>query len=382
MVSLAVSLVAADVRRLILSDQSLVTSAATVQSVQRWNSAGFAWVTVTTNDALPAGTVLWLRMSTNTTLSLTGTYAEPANQTLQPGATFIAGWGLQPLPLSSSFSSLSSTSLWAYNNQTKAWRKRLTGELQTLSDVPAMLAPGDAVFARPEVVSTLTVPESALAVRYYHQDHLGSSSVLTDAAGALVSETANYAFGFARNEFLPRNLREPYGFTQKERDTETFLHCFEARAVATSLSRFCSVDPISAMTLDARSMTNATKTLGLMSQVVLMSGVDNTTTNTLPTSNIRLPQKLNTHAFCRNNPLRYTDPTGLDEVDNVAAKAFGGRALAAVGAAITAAGVVTLDPPLAIVGAVIMKVGMNLEASAQKDVANQISQAVQDTLHE
>jgi RHS repeat-associated protein len=280
LVSLAVSLVAADVRRLILSDPSLVTSAATIESVQRWNAASLGWVTVTTNDALAAGTVLWLHMSTNATLTVTGTYAEPANQALQPGVNFIAGWGLQPLKLADSLPV--STAAWKYDVPSRRWAKHLIGDLQTLSEVPAMLAPGDALFARPEVVSTLTVPESALQVRYYHQDHLGSSSVLTDAAGALVSETANYAFGFARNEFLPRDLREPYQFTQKERDRESGSDYLNARYLSTRLGKFASYDPRCFDEL----MPWVTK-----------------------------PQNRNPYAYAVNRPLLFIDPTGAEDTE-------------------------------------------------------------------
>jgi RHS repeat-associated protein len=272
MVSLAVTATNA-LSQLSTLNPQLITSA------QRWNPATFAWVNVAPTDTLAAGTVLWLNLATNATLTVTGAYAEPANQTLQPGVNFVSGWGLQPLPLSSSLAPLSSTACWAYHNQSKTWRKRLTGELQTLSDVPAMLLPGDALFARPEVVSTLTVPESALAVRYYHQDHLGSSSVLTDATGALVSETANYAFGFARNEFLPRNLREPYGFTQKEREVESGLFYFESRFLSGATGRFVSVDQLA---------------------------------YSAPPSWFFVPQAHNIYCYSRNRPVCLIDPSGCD----------------------------------------------------------------------
>lgn len=315
MVSLAVTATNA-LSQLSTLNPQLITSA------QRWNSPTFSWVTVTPADTLPAGTVLWLRLSTNATLTVTGTYAEPTNQVVSPGTHFIAGWGLQPLSLSPISYPLSpaTATLWAYNNQTKAWRKRLTGELQTLSDVPAMLAPGDALFARPEVVSTLTVPESALAVRYYHQDHLGSSSVLTDAAGALVSETANYAFGFARNEFLPRNLREPYQFTQKERDGETLLDYFEARFLAAFVGRFLAYDPLANYPA-ARMQT--------------------------------VPQRLNPYAYALSSPLTRIDPTGLADWNQVLSGAMkvaagvAGTVVGALGVTAGSAGVVAGAPTVA-----------------------------------
>jgi RHS repeat-associated protein len=244
-------------------------------SARRWNPGTFAWVNVAPTDTLAAGTVLWVEMATNATLTVTGTYAEPANQALQPGVNFVSGWGLQPLKLADALPV--STAAWKYDAPSRRWGKRLTGELQTISDVPAMLTPGDALFARPEVLATLTVPESALAVRYYHQDHLGSSSVLTDAAGALVSETANYAFGFARNEFLPRNLREPYQFTQKEKDGESANYYFEMRYLVSTLACFSRVDSIALIPSETR---------------------------------FKDPQQLHPYTYVANRPMGVIDPNG------------------------------------------------------------------------
>jgi RHS repeat-associated protein len=208
----------------------------------KWDVATNGWDTVTANATLPASTVLWVEMATNATLTVTGAYAEPADQTLRPGANFVAGWGLQPLKLADALPG--TIAAWTYDASIRRWDMRLTGELKSLTNVPETFAPGYAVFVRPEVTSTLTVPDSALHIHYYHQDHLGSSSALTDTAGALVSETAHYAFGFARNEFHPRNLREAYGFTQKERDLESGLDYFEARYLSSMLGRFLAVDPL------------------------------------------------------------------------------------------------------------------------------------------
>ena len=87
------------------------------------------------------------------------------------------------------------------------------------------------------------MPDSALRIRYYHQDHLGSSSAMTDAQGALVEESAFYPFGVMRNEHRLRSVEEAYRFTQKEKDRESGLHYFEARYLSSLNNRFTSVDP-------------------------------------------------------------------------------------------------------------------------------------------
>jgi RHS repeat-associated protein len=122
------------------------------------------------------------------------------------------------------------------------------------------------------------VPDSALRIRYYHQDHLGSSSVMTDASGVLVEETAFYPFGIPRHEVRFRQIEESYKFTQKERDPESGLHYFEARYLTGVLSRFASADPKYADMAPAGDS-----------------------------------QHLNLYAYARNNPLLYIDPSGLDD---------------------------------------------------------------------
>jgi RHS repeat-associated protein len=65
-----------------------------------------------------------------------------------------------------------------------------------------------------------------------------------------------------------------YKFTGKERDSESGLDNFEARYLGSSLGRFMSPDPMGGDTKD--------------------------------------PQSLNRYAYVRNNPLKLTDPTGLN----------------------------------------------------------------------
>lgn len=67
-----------------------------------------------------------------------------------------------------------------------------------------------------------------------------------------------------------------YKFTGKERDTESGLDNFGRRYHASSLGRFMTPDPI-----------------GVMKQKLID------------------PQQWNMYAYVRNNPLRFTDPTGM-----------------------------------------------------------------------
>ena len=118
-----------------------------------------------------------------------------------------------------------------------------------------------------------------MRILYYHQDHLGSSSLLTDANGALVEETAYYPFGVARYDYRPRQFEENYKFTQKEQDRESGLSYFGSRFLAVSLARFTRVDPLA---------------------------------DDLPSSWLESPQRLNLYSYVVNNPLKFVDPAGKD----------------------------------------------------------------------
>jgi len=96
-------------------------------------------------------------------------------------------------------------------------------------------------------------------VFYYHPDHLGSTSALTDREGNVVEEQVNLPFG----ELLTGE--EKYGFTGKELD-ETNLQYFGARYYNPNSGRFLNSDP-------AR-------------------------------------DGMSWYSYVANNPLRYIDPTG------------------------------------------------------------------------
>jgi hypothetical protein len=56
----------------------------------RWMPATLSWAEVATRETLPAGTVLWLRATTNATLTVTGTYAIPAASPIPAGVSILA----------------------------------------------------------------------------------------------------------------------------------------------------------------------------------------------------------------------------------------------------------------------------------------------------
>jgi RHS repeat-associated protein len=103
---------------------------------------------------------------------------------------------------------------------------------------------------------------------FYYRDHLGSTSVLTDENGNLVEKTKYFPYGLDRTG----GTQSKFLYTGQEKDIETGLYYYGARYYDPKLIRFTQPDSIIPDPYD--------------------------------------PQQLNRYSYVRNNPLRYTDPTG------------------------------------------------------------------------
>jgi RHS repeat-associated protein len=120
-------------------------------------------------------------------------------------------------------------------------------------------------------------------VDYLTADHLGSTRMISNESGTIVTRRDYQPFG----EEIPSSIGGRPGaydtqteikqqFTGKERDAETGLDYFDFRYAASVLARFTSPDP---------------------------EGFG---------SHIEDPQSWNRYVYARNNPLKYIDPLGLD----------------------------------------------------------------------
>ncbi len=250
-----------------------------------WNEETGGYSLIASGQTVSGGAVLWVKANTNAALAISGTYSEPTHRQIMPGGTYIAAAGLEawcpsfPPDLAA----------WRFASDDRRWFSRLNADLAFVDDFPQVLAPGEAFYVSTGTPAELEVPPSTLRIRYYHQDHLGSSSVITDADGALVEEAGFYPYGIPRHEYRVRPVNEPYKFTQKERDQETGLHYFEARFLAGTLSRFLSPDPVSA---NPDSLSSGD-----------FSGF------------LANPQKLNIYSYAVNRPTSFVDPSGFWELD-------------------------------------------------------------------
>jgi RHS repeat-associated protein len=106
---------------------------------------------------------------------------------------------------------------------------------------------------------------------YIHQDCLSSTSVMTTSTGTLDSSITFFPFGLTRTGSVSTAKK----FTGQRLDG-TGLYYYNARYYDASIGRFISPDSTGQKLND--------------------------------------PQSLNRYTYCGNNPLKYTDPTGHDQV--------------------------------------------------------------------
>lgn len=111
-------------------------------------------------------------------------------------------------------------------------------------------------------------------VYYFHPDHLGSSTMISDGAGYAYQMFLNLPFGETMAEQRRSGtLNNPYKFNGKELDGETNLYYYGARYYDPRTSVWLSVDPLTEQTMTP-------------------------------------------YQYTYQNPVRYIDPTGMAAKDN------------------------------------------------------------------
>ncbi|MCL7487162.1 MAG: FG-GAP-like repeat-containing protein [Desulfobulbaceae bacterium] len=204
------------------------------------------------------------------------------------------GWNLVPCPVNAESPVADALngiegqydSVWEYDAETGNWlvyRPLSPPFINTLET----MSPGKAYWIRMKESAQLDFLQQPRKIHFYHTDHLGSASLVTDVNGIVVEETHFYPFGRPRYE--ERNgFDSAYKFTGKELDQATGLMYYQARYYDPVASRFISVDPLYT---------------GAISADKAQSG--NFLTN---------PQAGNLYSYTRNNPVVRIDPSGLDDI--------------------------------------------------------------------
>jgi RHS repeat-associated protein len=105
---------------------------------------------------------------------------------------------------------------------------------------------------------------------YYHPDHLGSASWITDSSGQAIQHLQYLPFGETRVDQRETSWSTRYSFSAKEKDEESGYGYFGARYYDSDLSIWLSVDPLA---------------------------------NKYPS--------LSPYNYCANNPIMLVDPNGM-----------------------------------------------------------------------
>ncbi len=242
-----------------------------------WNPTSLSWQIP--GSSLAAGSVLWLQANTNGTIALVGSYTDTSSYNVSNSPSFLPSTGLEAFPRVNLTAQLSANQ-WHYGAKDQVWQISVAVSSNNVSSLPPQLSPGDVLIVRAGATAQITAPDPTLRMRYFHQDHLSSSSVLTDTRGHFIEATAYFPFGQMRSHLQYEGTIENYKLTKKEKDFETSYHYFETRYLPSSFGRFMRVD----------------------------SFVDRCKRDWL-----FMPQKQNSYSYCRNMPIVCTDQDGCDD---------------------------------------------------------------------
>ena len=130
---------------------------------------------------------------------------------------------------------------------------------------------------------------------FYHSDHLGSASLISDYKGDEYQRIEYTPYGETWVEKTSNTGLEflPYKFTAKELDEETGLYYYGARYLDPKYSRWLSTDPALGDYIPGMGKANANDA----SRLPGMGGIYNTV-------------NLHMYHYAGNNPIKYTDPDG------------------------------------------------------------------------
>ena len=119
-----------------------------------------------------------------------------------------------------------------------------------------------------QVDQPLVLQKAGLGFFYYHSNHQGSITHLTDSSGTVANSYVYDSYGRRLN--VAESVLQPYSYTGREFDVESGLYFYRARYYDANTGRFLSEDPIR------------------------LAGRDQ-----------------NLYRYVFNDPLNLTDPTGL-----------------------------------------------------------------------
>ncbi len=147
--------------------------------------------------------------------------------------------------------------------------------------------------------------EEVNKIYFYHSDHLGSASIITDENGNEYQRLEYTPYGEVwvdkYSQIQESTALLPYKFTGKERDEETGLYYYGARYLDAKYSRWLSTDPAL-----GEYIPKAGK--GTADEAGKLPGIGGAFNSV----------NLNLYHYAGNNPVKYTDPDGKTTRDDFA----------------------------------------------------------------
>ncbi len=156
---------------------------------------------------------------------------------------------------------------------------------------------------------------------FYHPDHLGSSSYVTDVDGEIFQHLEYFPFGETWVEESSNTQRTPYLFTGKELDEQTALYYFGARYYDPRTSVWQSPDPIVVSYMPDVGPDTETNVLKMTS---LQTGFRPPYVDLPGMGGIYQPLNMNLYAYSHQNPVAFIDPDG-QAVEIAPSGTFGSR---------------------------------------------------------
>jgi RHS repeat-associated protein len=224
-----------------------------------------------------------LRARTGYLINVTASAALTVTGTPDMNAVdLFSGWNLiscpsnTSIPLTKALGSIDGdyASVWYFDTANHCWQSYTPKEKAFLNDL-GLMHPGRAYWIRMDKDAQVDFQQPG-NIYFYHPDHLGSSSVVTDLTGTVVERTEFYPFGRPRYEERT-SFQSAFKYTGKELDKESGLMYYEARYYDPTVGRFLSADKFYSDNF-ARHIQNV--------------------------------RTLNPYVYCFGNPIGYFDPDG------------------------------------------------------------------------
>ena len=140
-----------------------------------------------------------------------------------------------------------------------------------------------------KIATVETVDNNPEKIIYHQEDYLWSSNIDFDENWNTMQIVDYYPYGKLRQEDHTDNYKDKYLYSDKERDTESWLDYFEARYYNSENWRFNSIDRV-------------------YWEVWLTDRWQDALSD---------PQSQNAYSYARNNPIVYVDPSGESSIDAV-----------------------------------------------------------------